>query len=305
MVVKSVAELIGHTPMLELNNICKDKEFMIYAKCEFLNPTFSIKDRIGYGMILDAFERNLINENSVIIEPTSGNTGIALASVCASMNLKLILVMPESMSEERKILLKALGAELVLTSASLGMNGAVLKAKELLKKIKNSYMPNQFENPSNPRSHIKTTAVEIMKDMGKKIDIFVSSVGTGGTITGIGHILKEFNPDIKIVAVEPKRSPVLSGGEAGMHGIQGIGAGFVPEVLDTLIYDEVFQVDDKDAFLMSRELAKKEGLLVGISSGANVFAAKSIGEKEENRGKNIITLLCDTGERYLSSGLYD
>jgi len=306
MIVESVTELIGNTPILKLKGASNSCKANIYGKCEFLNPTHSVKDRVGLNMIRDAFEKGYIDKDSTLIEATSGNTGIALASVCASMGLKLILTMPESMSLERRALLKALGAKVVLSDASLGMSGSIQKAKELNKSIKNSFILSQFENLSNPKAHMKTTALEIIKDMKDVgIDIFVSSVGTGGTITGVGQILKEFNPDIKIVAVEPKKSPVLSGGKPGTHAIQGIGAGFVPKVLDILVYDEVFQVKDDDAIETSREIAKKEGILVGISSGANVFAAMKLGLREENRGKNIVTILCDTGERYLSSGLYE
>jgi len=306
MIVESVTELIGNTPILKLKGASNSCKANIYGKCEFLNPTHSVKDRVGLNMIRDAFEKGYIDKDSTLIEATSGNTGIALASVCASMGLKLILTMPESMSLERRALLKALGAKVVLSDASLGMSGSIQKAKELNKSIKNSFILSQFENLSNPKAHMKTTALEIIKDMKDAgIDIFVSSVGTGGTITGVGQILKEFNPDIKIVAVEPKKSPVLSGGKPGTHAIQGIGAGFVPKVLDILVYDEVFQVKDDDAIETSREIAKKEGILVGISSGANVFAAMKLGLREENRGKNIVTILCDTGERYLSSGLYE
>ncbi len=305
MIASNVTELIGNTPIVKLNEASKRSDSNIYGKCEFLNPTHSVKDRVGLNMIEDAFSKGLIDKDSTIIEATSGNTGIALASVCASLGLKLILTMPKSMSIERRSLLKALGAEVVLSDASLGMDGSIKKAKELNKSIKNSYILSQFDNFANPEAHMKTTALEIIKDMKDiGIDIFVSSVGTGGTITGVGQILKEFDPNIKIVAVEPKKSPVLSGGKLGVHAIQGIGAGFVPKVLDILVYDEVFQVRDEDAFDTSRELAKKEGLLVGISSGANVYAAMSIAQKDENRGKNIVTILCDTGERYLSSGLY-
>ncbi|NPA73363.1 MAG: cysteine synthase A [Epsilonproteobacteria bacterium] len=305
MIVESVSELIGNTPIIKLQRVCENLDINLYAKCEFLNPTYSIKDRIGYNMIQEALKKGLIDKNTVLIEPTSGNTGIALASTCASLGMKLVLTMPESMSKERISLLKAFGAKLVLTPSKLGMKGAVDKAKELANEIENSYILDQFQNRANPRSHIKTTAVEIVRDMGKNIDIFVSSVGTGGTITGIGHIIKEANPDVKIVAVEPAKSPILSGGDPGVHAIQGIGAGFIPKVLDMLVYDEVCQVKDEDAIDMSRKLAKKEGLLVGISSGANVFASIQVGSKKENRGKNIVTMLCDTGERYISSGLYE
>ncbi len=306
MIAKSVLELIGNTPIISLKEASQFSGCNVFAKCEFLNPTHSIKDRIGSGMILDAFEKGLIDKNSTIIEATSGNTGIALGAVCASLGLKLILTMPSSMSLERRKLLEGLGAKIVLTKPSLGMRGSVEKAKELQMNIKKSYILSQFDNPSNPKAHAKTTAVEILEQMNEvKIDIFVASVGTGGTISGIGKVLKEYNPNVKIVAVEPEESSVLSGKKPGIHKIQGIGAGFIPKVLDRNIYDEVFEISYKDAFNTARELAKKEGLLVGLSSGANVFASKMMGQKEKNRGKNILTILCDSAERYISSGLYD
>ena len=304
-IANSVVDIIGNTPMIRLREASSSSGANVFGKCEFLNPTHSVKDRIGSNMILDAMQKGLIKDDTLIIEATSGNTGIALASVCAALGLKLVLTMPDSMSLERRKLLKGLGAELVLTDSALGMKGSVDRAIELSKEIPNSYIPSQFENPANPQAHIKTTAKEIWEQMDGKIDIFVASVGTGGTITGIAEVLKEHNPDIKVVAVEPKSSAVLSGESAGAHKIQGIGAGFVPKVLNRAVYDEVFKIEYEDALESARNLAKKEGLLVGISSGANVFASIKIGSKEENRGKNIVTILCDTGERYLSSGLYE
>jgi len=300
----NITDLIGNTPLIKLNNASMN-DTIILGKCEFLNPTHSIKDRIGSNMIKSAFEDNLINQDTVIIEPTSGNTGIGLAGVCAAKGLRLILTMPSSMSAERQKLLKALGAELVLTKAEKGMNGAIDKARELSFDIENSFVPQQFANQANPQTHRETTALEILADTDGKVDIFVASVGTGGTITGVGEILKKHNPNIRIIAVEPERSAVLSGEKPAPHAIQGIGAGFVPKVLNTKIYDEIIKVADEDAIKTSKELALNEGLLVGISSGANVFVASQIAAREENRAKVIVTILCDTGERYLSTGLYD
>jgi len=305
MIANNITELIGNTPLIKLNSVSAISGANIIGKCEFLNPTHSVKDRIGSNMILDALKKNIINKDSTVIEATSGNTGIALASVCASLGIKLILTMPSSMSLERRKLLTGLGAKLILTKPELGMKGSIEKAILLADDIENSFIPSQFENPANPQAHIQSTSKEIIKDTDGKIDIFIASVGTGGTITGIGEVLKKYNPNIKIIAVEPKDSPVLSGGKAGPHKIQGIGAGFIPAILNTSVYDEIFEVEFDDALKMAKNLAKEEGLLVGISSGANVYASKIIGSKEENRGKNIITILCDTGERYLSSGLYD
>ncbi len=302
---KNITELIGNTPLVKLNKISDETGSTILGKCEFLNPTHSVKDRIGYNMIKDAFNKKLIDKNSVIIEPTSGNTGIGLAAVCASYGLKLILTMPSSMSVERRKLLLALGAKLVLTEPQFGMKGAVEKANELALETQNSYVPQQFNNGANPAIHVETTAEEIWNDTDGKIDVFIAAVGTGGTLTGVGTTLKKKNPNIKIIAVEPDLSPVLSGGKPGPHKIQGIGAGFIPTILDTNVFDEVLQVSYEDAVKTSRTLAKKEGLLVGISSGANVYAAKLIASKPQFRGKNIVTILCDTGERYLSSGLYE
>ncbi len=303
MIAENITELIGNTPMIKLKKMSTNA--IIIGKCEFLNPTHSVKDRIGANIILEAFKNKEINNETTILEATSGNTGIALASICASLGLKLILAMPSSMSLERRKLLSGLGAKLVLSDPKLGMNGSIEKILELSKKIKNSYIANQFENPNNPSAHIKTTAQEILQDTKGKIDIFVAGVGTGGTITGVGEVLKKHNPNIKIIAVEPNKSAVLSGKKAGIHKIQGIGAGFVPKVLNTDIYDEVIAVKYDDAIDCARELAKNEGLLVGISSGANVHASKIIANRKENKNKIIVTILCDTGERYISNGLYD
>lgn len=298
----NVTELIGNTPLLKLNNASTNA--LVLGKCEFLNPTHSVKDRIGNNMIQEALKEGLINKSTTVIEPTSGNTGIALASVCAALKIKLILTMPSSMSLERRELLHALGAELVLTEAPKGMKGAVDKALELAKHIENSFVPQQFSNEANPDIHRKTTAVEILKDTDGKVDILVAAIGTGGSITGIGEVLRQHNPDIQIIAVEPSNSPVLSGGNPGPHKIQGIGAGFIPKALNTDIYDEIIQVSNEDAILTARNLAKEEGLIVGISAGANVYVATDIANRKENRDKTIVTILCDTGERYLSSGLY-
>ncbi len=300
---QNVTGLIGNTPLVKLAKASVNKAIVL-GKCEFLNPTHSIKDRIGYSMIKDALENNLIDQNTTIIEPTSGNTGIGLAATCAAKGLKLILTMPDSMSIERRKLFSALGAELVLTEASLGMQGSIDKAVEIFHKTENTYIPLQFANRANPQIHRETTAEEIWEDTNGRIDIFVASVGTGGTITGVGEVLKKYNPEIEIIAVEPEKSAVLSGEEALPHGIQGIGAGFVPDVLNTEIYNRIIQVSDEEAINTSRALAKEEGLLVGISSGANVYAASQLALKDENRGKVIVTILCDTGERYLSSHLY-
>ncbi len=301
-IANNITELIGNTPLIKLNKVSSENGATIIGKCEFLNPTSSVKDRIGFNMINDALEKNLINKDSTIIEPTSGNTGIALASICASLGIKLILTMPESMSIERRKILSALGAEIRLTPKERGMAGAIEKADTLSREIENSFVLQQFSNPSNPDIHRKTTALEIYNDMDGKIDFFVASIGTGGTITGTGEVLKEKIPSIQIVAVEPEDSAILSGGNPGSHKIQGIGAGFVPRVLNENIYSKIIQVSNEDAFNTSRELAKSEGLLVGISAGANVFAATQIAKK--NPGKTVVTILCDTGERYLSTELY-
>ena len=301
---KDITELIGNTPLIKLQKASTNGTTVL-GKCEFLNPTHSVKDRIGYNMIASALENGTITKNTTIIEPTSGNTGIALASITAALGINLILTMPSSMSIERRRLLQALGAKLILTEPEKGMKGAVEKAVELSKTIPNSFVLQQFQNPANPQIHRLTTAKEILADTEGKIDILVAAIGTGGSITGIGEVLKEYNPDIKIIAVEPTASPVLSGGNPGSHKIQGIGAGFVPDVLNTKIYDEIVQVSNEDAIETSRALAKEEGLLVGISAGANVFVASQIAARAENKGKTIVTILCDTGERYLSTVLYE
>jgi len=305
-IAKKLTDLIGKTPLLELSNFNRSKSALgkIIVKLEYFNPGGSVKDRIGYAMITEAEKQGLITKDTVIIEPTSGNTGIALAFVAASKGYRLILTMPETMSLERRNLLKALGAELVLTPGPEGMKGAIKKAEELNASIKNSYVPQQFNNPANPEIHRKTTAEEIWSDTDGTVDIFVSGIGTGGTITGVGEVLKKRNPKVKIVAVEPADSPVLSGGNPGPHKIQGIGAGFVPAVLNISIIDEIIQVKNEDAFHTSQELSHTEGLIVGISSGAAVWAALQISLRPENKGKNIVAILPDTGERYLSTALY-
>lgn len=300
-IFQNVTELIGNTPLLKLNNIKSGAN--IFVKCEFMNPLSSIKDRIAYAMIKDALDAGKIDLSSTIIEPTSGNTGVGLAFVCASLGLKLVIVMPESMSIERRRLIKIFGARLELTPKEKGMKGAIERANELKNEIKNSVILDQFSNPSNPEIHRKTTAKEIVDSLGEtKIDIFVAGVGTGGSLSGVGEVLKSKNPNIKIFAVEPKESAVLSGNPPGPHKIQGIGAGFVPKTLNTNIYSEIIQIDVNDAFATARELATKEGLLVGISSGGNVFAAKELAKKYPN--SNILTVLNDTGERYLSTELF-
>ena len=302
-IANNITELIGNTPLVKLNTPSQITNATILGKCEFMNPTSSVKDRIGMHMIQKALQDGSIDHNTTIIEPTSGNTGIALAANCAALGLKLILTMPDSMSIERRKLLKALGADLVLTPAAEGMNGSIKKAQQLQEELDNAVILQQFQNPNNPEIHSLTTAKEILRDTDNKVDIFVAAVGTGGTITGTSKVLKEALPNIKIVAVEPKSSPILSGGKAAPHKIQGIGAGFVPDVLDRSIYHEVITVSNEDAFETSRMLAKKEGLLVGISAGANVYAAMEIAK--QNPGKTIVTILCDTGERYLSTELFD
>jgi cysteine synthase len=302
---QNVASLIGNTPIVRLHNIDKELYGEIYGKCEFMNPSSSIKDRIALNMITSALLEGKINKDTHIIEPTSGNTGIGLASICASMGLKLTLTMPESMSVERRQLIRAYGANIDLTPAHLGMSGAVNRAKELSKLDKNSIVLDQFSNPNNPLTHEKTTALEILNDMDKMIDIFVAGVGTGGTISGVGKVLKQEIADIKIVAVEPLSSNVLSGGTPAPHKIQGIGAGFIPKTLNTTIYNEVMMIENDEAINMAREIAKSEGILVGISSGANVAAAIKLASKPENKGKKIVTILCDSGERYLSTGMFD
>lgn len=298
-------DLVGETPLVRLNNLIKKNELKadLLAKLEYFNPAGSVKDRIAKEMILDAIDKGLIKEGTTLIEPTSGNTGIGLSAVATSLGLRIIITMPETMSVERRNLMKAYGAELVLTPGADGMKGAIAKAKALAQEIPNSIIPGQFENPANPAAHYKTTGPEIYQQTDGKVDIFVGGVGTGGTISGIGKYLKEQNPDIKIVAVEPASSPVLSQGKAGPHKIQGIGAGFVPDTLDTNIYDEIITVENDDAFADGKEIAKTEGILVGISSGAALHAAKQLASREENAGKTIVVLLPDGGDRYLSTPL--
>ena len=305
-VYRKITDLIGGTPLLELTNYEKANELnaKIYAKLEYFNPAGSVKDRIAKAMLDDAEEKGLLKPGAVIIEPTSGNTGIGLASVAASRGYRVILTMPETMSVERRNLLKAYGAELVPTEGAKGMPGAIAKAKELAEQTPNSYIPSQFTNPANPAVHLKTTGPEIWADTDGKVDIFVAGVGTGGTLSGVGAYLKSQNPNVKVVAVEPATSPVLSGGKAGPHKIQGIGAGFVPDTLNTDIYDEILPVQNEDAFATGRALARSEGVLVGISSGAAVFAAAQLAKRPENAGKVIVALLPDTGERYLSTPMF-
>lgn len=303
---EKITDLIGNTPLLKLSNYIKAHSLKadIYAKLEYFNPAGSVKDRIARAMIDDAEKKGLLKPGSVIIEPTSGNAGIGLAAVAASRGYKVILTMPETMSIERRNLLKAYGAELVLTDGAKGMKGAIEKADELAKSTKDSFIPGQFVNPANPAAHIATTGPEIWNDTDGKVDIFVAGVGTGGTLSGVGKYLKEKNPNVKIVAVEPAGSPVLSKGTPGPHKIQGIGAGFVPDTLDTSIYDEIITVENEQAFAAGRELARNEGVLVGISSGAAVYAASVLASREENKGKFIVALLPDTGERYLSTPMF-
>lgn len=302
----STDQLIGHTPLLELTHIEKDADLSakLLAKLEYFNPAGSVKDRIAKAMIDDAEASGKLKPGSVIIEPTSGNTGIGLAAVAAAKGYRIIIVMPETMSVERRQLMKAYGAELVLSEGAKGMKGAIAKADELAKEIPNSFIPGQFVNPANPKAHIATTGPEIWDDTDGRVDIFVAGVGTGGTVTGVGEFLKEQNPEIKVVAVEPATSPVLSKGQAGPHKIQGIGAGFVPDVLDTQVYDEIIPVENEDAFATGRAVGHKEGVLVGISSGAAVWAALQLAKRPENEGKTIVALLADTGERYLSTALF-
>ena len=305
-VYTSIDQLIGNTPLLELSNIEKnlDLKAKVLVKLEYFNPAGSVKDRIAKAMLDDAEAVGKLNKDSVIIEPTSGNTGVGLASVAAARGYRLIITMPETMSVERRLLMKAYGAELVLTDGAKGMKGAIAKAEELTAEIPNSFIAGQFSNPANPQAHIKTTGPEIWNDTEGKVDVFVAGVGTGGTVTGVGKYLKSQNPDVKVVAVEPASSPVLSKGTAGAHKIQGIGAGFVPETLDTSVYDEVIAVTNEDAFSTGKELARTDGVLTGISSGAALWAATQVARRPENEGKTIVVLLPDTGDRYLSTPLF-
>jgi len=305
-VYKNVTELIGKTPLLELTNYEKKNNLQatIIGKLEYFNPAGSVKDRIAWAILKEALENGKLKKDSVIIEPTSGNTGIGLSAVAASLGIRIIITMPETMSVERRNLMKAYGAELVLTDGSKGMKGAIARANELAEEIPNSFIPGQFTNQTNPRAHRETTGPEIWTDTDGKVDVFVAGVGTGGTITGVGEYLKSKNPDVKIIAVEPAGSPVLSEGKAGTHKIQGIGAGFVPETLNTKIYDEIIAVENEAAFETGREIARTEGVLVGISSGAALWAATEIAKRPENQGKTIVVLLPDTGDRYLSTPLF-
>ncbi len=305
-IYQNIAELIGGTPLLQLQNYQREREIpaTILGKLEYFNPAGSVKDRVAKNMLDAAEEQGLLQKGAVIIEPTSGNTGIGLAAVAAARGYQTILTMPETMSVERRNLLKAYGAEIVLTEGAKGMSGAIQKAEELAKEIPNSFIPGQFENPANPEAHIQTTGPEIWEDTDGKMDIFIAGVGTGGTISGVGKYLKEKNPNIKVIAVEPAGSPVLSQGKAGSHGLQGIGAGFVPQTLDTGVYDEIITVKEEDAYRAGKILATKEGILVGISSGAALFAAEEVGKRPENWGKTMVVLLPDTGERYLSTPMF-
>lgn len=305
-IYRGIVDLIGHTPLVEVSNLEKKHglKAKVLVKLEYLNPAGSVKDRVGKSMIEDAEKKGILKEGSVIIEPTSGNTGIGLAAIAAAKGYRIILTMPETMSVERRNILKAYGAELVLTEGAKGMKGAIEKAEELAKELENSFVPGQFVNPANPQIHRETTGPEIWADTDGNVDIFVAGVGTGGTLTGVGEYLKSQNSDVKVVAIEPASSPVLSEGKGGLHKIQGIGAGFVPEVLNTKIYDEILKIENDDAFAAGREIAKEEGFLVGISSGAAIHGAVSLARRPENEGKTIVALLPDTGDRYYSTPLF-
>lgn len=303
-IASNMIELVGNTPLVRLNRVCAGLGATVAAKLESANPCFSVKDRIARNMIADAEKRGLLDADTVIVEPTSGNTGIGLAFVCAVRGYKLILTMPESMSQERRTLLQGFGAQLVLTEAAKGMKGAIDKARELVAELPKAFMPMQFANPANPEAHALTTAEEIWRDTDGGVDCFVAGVGTGGTVTGVGRVLKQRKPGVRIVAVEPDASPVLSGGKPGPHAIQGIGAGFVPEVLDRALLDQVLRVTNEEALAMARRLLREEGILCGISSGANCHAAVELAKLPENKGKMIVFIVCDTGERYLSTALF-
>ncbi len=305
MIAQNIEELVGNTPLVKINVLSEETGATILGKCEFMNPTSSVKDRIAYNMINEAMKRGEIKKTTTIIEPTSGNTGIGLAAICAAKGLSLILTMPDSMSMERRKLLSHLGAKLVLTPAQDGMNGAIDKANALVNELDDAIVLQQFSNPDNPQIHRTTTAVEILNDTKGEFDMFVAAVGTGGTLTGTAEVLREHNPDIGVVAVEPLTSAVLEGKPAGLHKIQGIGAGFIPDILNTEIYDEVIAVSNDDAFEMAARIAKDEGLLIGISSGANLKAVYELAKRPENKGKTFVTILCDTAERYLSTELFD